>query len=53
MICPVCLNKVRMTMRGMERVMLPHPHSEVVLVCPGSNRTAKEAHEVKKLETEA
>jgi hypothetical protein len=50
MICPVCHNKTKMTMREMERVFVPHAHSSVVLYCPGSKKTAKEAQAITKAE---
>ncbi len=50
MICPICHHKEKMMMKNMERVFVTHFHSEVVLVCPGSNRTAKEALEIAKNE---
>jgi hypothetical protein len=50
--CPVCHKNVKMTMREMDRVFLPHPHSEVVLYCPASNKTAREAQAVAKAESE-
>ena len=53
MTCPICHNRVTATMRDMERVLAPHRHSEVVLVCPGSNRTAKEAMDIAKAEDES
>lgn len=66
MICPICHNKVVMTMREMERVLAPHPYSSVVLQtflqganfrtgllhCPGSNRTSKEALDIAKADAE-
>ena len=52
MICPVCHNKIKMTMREMERVFVPHAHSPVVLYCAASNSTAKEAQQIAKAESE-
>lgn len=50
MICPVCHNKVKMKTHGIIRVFIPHQHSEIVLYCPASNRSAEEAYEIAKME---